>query len=315
MKKKPLIILAGPTATGKTDLSIALAKRIGGEIISCDSMQVYRYMDIGSAKITSNEMQGIPHYLVDELLPSEEFNISVFMNKAREALRTIYAREHIPIAVGGTGFYIQALIKDLDFAEEPKDGMTRKKWEDFVKKQGTEALYAHLKNVDPISAENIHKNNVKRVLRAVEYYDLHGVPISEHNSIQKQKESPYQYCYFVLNDPREKLYKNIDKRVDLMMEKGLLQEVKRLKEMGYTKNQVSMQGLGYKEILDYLDGTCSLEEAVYTIKRDTRHFAKRQLTWFRRQPDVTWIQKEKFNDKKEDMMTFMLEELHKKCLL
>lgn len=315
MKKKPLIILAGPTATGKTDLSIQLAKHIGGEIISCDSMQIYRYMDIGSAKITPEEMQGISHYLVDELLPSEEFNIAVFMDKAREALHTIYEHAHIPIAVGGTGFYIQALIKDTDFTEEYDGGTIRKKWETYAKKQGTEALYARLKEIDPISAEVIHPNNVKRVIRAVEYYDLHGIPISQNNITQKQKESPYQYCYFVLNDLRQNLYKNIDKRVDLMMEKGLLQEVKQLKEMGYTRNLVSMQGLGYKEILDYLDGKCSLEEAVYTIKRDTRHFAKRQLTWFRKQPEVTWIQKEQFDDNKEKMLTFILDELHKKRLL
>ena len=315
MEKKPLVILAGPTAAGKTALSISLAKAIDGEIISCDSMQVYKYMDIGSAKIMPDEMQGIPHYMVDELLPSEEFNVCVFLNRAREAISQIYAKGKIPIAVGGTGFYIQALLKDTDFSQEATDGSVRKKLEAYAKDYGAEALFQRLKEVDPQSAEMIHPNNIKRVIRALEFYKLHGTPISAHNSEQKEKESPYNFCYFVLNDKRERLYASIDKRVDQMMSMGLLDEVKNLKEMGYSRENVSMQGLGYKELLDYLDGKYSLEEAVYTIKRDTRHFAKRQLTWFRSKPEVTWIQKDEFQYDTEKILQYMMEELHKNKVL
>ena len=315
MEKKPLVILAGPTAAGKTALSISLAKAIDGEIISCDSMQVYKYMDIGSAKIMPDEMQGIPHYMVDELLPSEEFNVCVFLNRAREAISQSYAKGKIPIAVGGTGFYIQALLKDTDFSQEATDGSVRKKLEVYAKDYGAEALFQRLKEVDPQSAEMIHPNNIKRVIRALEFYKLHGTPISEHNSEQKEKESPYNFCYFVLNDKRERLYASIDKRVDQMMSMGLLDEVKNLKEMGYSRENVSMQGLGYKELLDYLDGKYSLEEAVYTIKRDTRHFAKRQLTWFRSKPEVTWIQKDEFQYDTEKILQYMMEELHKNNVL
>lgn len=315
MEKRPLVILAGPTAVGKTNLSISLARAIDGEIISCDSMQVYKYMDIGSAKIMPEEMQGIPHYMVDELLPSEEFNVCVFLSRARQALAEIYAKGKIPIAVGGTGFYIQALLKDTDFSEETSDGTVRKKWEDYEKTYGKDALFQQLKERDPKSAQSIHPNNIKRVIRALEFYDLHGSPISQHNCVQKEKESPYQFCYFVLNDERENLYASIDQRVDQMMDMGLLDEVRKLRNMGYSRKDVSMQGLGYKELLDYLDEKCTLDEAVYTIKRDTRHFAKRQLTWFRSKPEVTWIQKNEFQYDTGKILSYMMDELHKKNVL
>lgn len=306
MKKKPLVVLTGPTAVGKTKASIGLAKAIGGEIISADSMQVYEYMDIGSAKIRPQEMQGVLHYLVDELKPWDEFHVVRFQQMAKKAMEQIYANGHIPIIVGGTGFYIQALLYDIDFSENKQDDSYRKELDILAKEKGAGYLHDMLRTVDPKSAEDIHANNVKRVIRALEYYHQTDQRISEHNEQERQKESPYEFVYFVLNAPREKLYERIDKRVDQMMEEGLVEEVKRLKEMGCTKEMVSMQGLGYKEILEYLDGACSLEEAVYTIKRDTRHFAKRQLTWFRRERQVTWIQKETYDYDEDRILEAMI---------
>ena len=295
MTKKPMIVLSGPTAVGKTALSIKLAQKVNGAIISADSMQVYKYMDIGSAKIMPDEMEGVKHYLIDELLPEEEFNIVRFQSMAKGALDEIYANGQIPIIAGGTGFYIQALLYDIDFNHQDADEAYRKELEEYANAHGNDALHARLKEIDPVSAEKIHANNVKRVIRALEFYKLTGNPISEHNEAELQKESPYNFAYFVLTDDREKLYNRIEKRVDLMMEHGLLNEVQRLKNMGYHRQMVSMQGLGYKEILDYLDGKCTLDEAVATIKLETRHFAKRQLTWFRRERDVQWLDKSKFN--------------------
>lgn len=299
-EKKPLIILTGPTAVGKTKASIGLAKAIGGEIISADSMQVYRHMDIGSAKITKEEMADVPHYLIDVLEPEEEFHVVRFQQMAKAAMADIYSRGKIPIIVGGTGFYIQALLYDIDFTENEGDSVYREKLEALAKEKGAAYLHGQLAMVDPKSAEEIHANNIKRVIRALEFYHQTGQKISEHNERERQKESPYQFCYFVLNDRRECLYERIDQRVDQMIRNGLVQEVQTLKERGCTKQMVSMQGLGYKEIFSYLEGDCSLEEAVYIIKRDTRHFAKRQLTWFKRERDVIWVQKDELNydDKK-----------------
>ncbi len=295
MTKQPLIILSGPTAVGKTALSIELAKRVNGAIISADSMQVYKHMDIGSAKIMPEEMDGVKHYLIDELEPSDEFNIVVFQQKAKAALEEIYANGQIPIVAGGTGFYIQALLYDVDFDNQDCDEEFRAELELIAKEQGNEVLHERLREIDPVSAEKIHANNVKRVIRALEFYHLTGKPISEHNEAEQQKESPYNFAYFVLTDDRENLYKRIDMRVDIMLENGLVEEVQKLKDMGYHRDMVSMQGLGYKEILDFLDGKCTLDEAVYVLKRETRHFAKRQLTWFRREREVIWLDKQKYN--------------------
>lgn len=307
MEKKPLIVLTGPTAVGKTALSIKLAKNLGGEIISADSMQVYKHMDIGSAKIMPEEMEGIPHYLVDVLEPSEEFHIAKFQEMAKAAMTEIYGRGHIPIIVGGTGFYIQSITRDIDFTENDGDMTYRHELEAFAKVHGGEELHKRLQEVDPKAAMEIHANNVKRVIRALEYYHQTGKPISKHNEEQKQKESPYNLHYFVLNDIRSCLYERIEKRIDLMMEAGLIEEVKKLKEMGYTRDMVSMQGLGYKEILAYLDGDYTLEEAIYILKRDTRHFAKRQLTWFKREQDVIWIDKNEFDYDDEKILKYMVE--------
>lgn len=309
MKKKPLVVLTGPTAVGKTKASIGLAKAIGGEIISADSMQVYEYMDIGSAKIRPEEMQGVPHYLIDDLKPWDEFHVVRFQQMAKNAMEQIYANGHIPIVVGGTGFYIQALLYDIDFTSTAQDDTYRAELENLVKEKGAAYLHNMLRKVDPKSAEDIHANNVKRVIRALEYYRQTGQKMSEHNEEERRKESPYEFVYFVLNAPREQLYARIDRRVDQMIEEGLVDEVKHLKELGCTKEMVSMQGLGYKEILTYLDGECDLDTAVYTIKRDTRHFAKRQLTWFRRERQVTWIQKEVYDYDEDRILKAMLSHL------
>lgn len=313
--KKPLIVLTGPTAVGKTSLSIALAKAVNGEIISADSMQVYRKMDIGSAKIRPEEMNGVKHYLVDVLDPKEEFHIVKFQQMAKEAMEEIYAKGKIPILVGGTGFYIQAVTKDIDFTEAEQENEYRKELEILAKEKGGEYLHEMLKEVDPKSAEAIHSHNVKRVIRALEFYHQNQTPISAHNEEQKKNESPYRLAYFVLNMPREILYKRIDLRVDQMLEEGLLEEVKDLQKEGCCRGMVSMQGLGYKEILDYLEGKYSLEEAVRILKRDTRHFAKRQLTWFRREQEVTWVDKEKFDYEEKQILAFMLDTCKEKGLI
>lgn len=303
-KKPPLLILTGPTAVGKTALSIALAREVQGEIISADSMQVYRYMDIGSAKIRKEEMCGVPHYLIDCLNPEEEFNIYVFQQMAKKAMAQIYANGHVPIVVGGTGFYIQSLIYDILFEEEEDDGI-RQKYEQLLTEKGEKYLHDLLEKVDTVSAEKIHFHNNKRVIRALEFYEKNHYPISEHNEMQQHRESPYEFRYFVLNDDREKLYQKIELRVDEMVQNGLIDEVKHLKEMGYHRGMVSMQGLGYKEILDYLDDEITLEEAIYRIKRDTRHFAKRQLTWFRRERDVIWVDKSEIGADTEALLSYM----------
>lgn len=314
-EKKPLIILTGPTAVGKTKASIELAKAIGGEIISADSMQVYRHMDIGSAKITKEEMADVPHYLIDVLEPEEEFHVVRFQQMAKAAMADIYSRGKIPIIVGGTGFYIQALLYDIDFTENEGDSVYREKLEALAKEKGAAYLHGQLAMVDPKSAEEIHANNIKRVIRALEFYHQTGQKISEHNERERQKESPYQFCYFVLNDRRECLYERIDQRVDQMIRNGLVQEVQTLKERGCTKQMVSMQGLGYKEIFSYLEGDCSLEEAVYIIKRDTRHFAKRQLTWFKRERDVIWVQKDELNYDDKKLLQSLLESIKERMNL
>ena len=308
-KKKPLIILTGPTAVGKTNLSIKLAKAVNGEIISADSMQVYKGMDIGSAKITEAEMQGIPHHLIDILEPWEEFNVVVFQQKCKEAMVKIYERGHIPILTGGTGFYIQAVLKDIDFTENEDNNEYRAHLETLGAKEGAQVLHDMLREVDPVSAEAIHANNMKRVIRALEYNHFTGEKISEHNERESEKEPAYNFCYFVLNDDRSVLYDRIEKRVDIMLESGLVEEVKSLVDKGCTRNMVAMQGLGYKEIVDYWDGKITLEEAVYIIKRDTRHFAKRQITWFKREKDVTWVNKPELGHDDERILSFMLEEL------
>jgi len=315
MEKKPLIVLTGPTSVGKSKLSIALAKAVNGEIISADSMQVYRGMDIGSAKITKEEMMGVAHHLIDVLDPVEDFNICTFKQMCDEIIPGIYDRGHIPILVGGTGFYIQAVLRDIEFDENDDSNVFRKEYEAEYEKNGSAKLLEELKNIDPESFDTIDHNNIKRVIRALEFYKLTGKKISLHNEEQKAKESPYNFCYFVLNDVRELIYQRIEKRVDEMVNMGLIEEVKRLKDMGLTQSHVSMQGLGYKEILAYLEGECSLEDALYIIKRDTRHFAKRQITWFKREKDVVWVNKQDFDYSDDLILDFMIDELKNRKIL
>lgn len=308
-KKRPLIILTGPTAVGKTELSIKLAKAVNGEIISADSIQVYKYMDIGSAKVTKEEMDGVKHYLIDVLDPTDEFNIYVFKKMATEAMEEIYAKGKVPIIAGGTGFYIQSILYDIEFAEEEGDRAYRHQLEEKASLEGVSVIHKLLEEVDPKSAAQIHENNLKRVIRALEYYHETGQPISEHNEEQRQKISPYNFRYYVLNMDREKLYERINLRVDIMLENGLLDEVKKLKDMGYSDDLVSMQGIGYKEIRQYIDGKCIYEEAVDTLKKNTRNFAKRQLTWFRREEDVTWLNHENFGNDKDKILDFILTDI------
>ena len=313
--RRPLVVLTGPTAVGKTSLSIGLAKALDAEIISADSMQVYKYMDIGSAKIRPWEMQGVPHHLVDVLDPREEFHVVRFQQMAKEAMEQIYSRGKIPLLVGGTGFYIQAVTRDIDFSQEGEDSPFRRVLEALPREKGAEYLHSRLAQVDEESARKIHPNNVKRVIRALEFYEENHYPISLHNQQEKEKESPYNLAYFVLNAPRDLLYRRIDQRVDQMVEEGLLDEVRYLKDMGCDRSLVSMQGLGYKEILAYLEQEISFEEAIRILKRDTRHFAKRQITWFKREKDVIWMDKEKYDYDEDRILADMLKICEEKRIL
>ena len=306
MSKRPLIVLTGPTAVGKTALSIRLAKALDGEIISADSMQVYRGMDIGSAKVTKKEMDGVRHHLID--VPEEDFNVAAFQRMAKEALEEIYSRGKLPIVAGGTGFYIQALLYDIDFRDDTGEGPIRKELEKLAVEKGAEYLHSLLQQADPQSADQIHPNNIKRVVRALEYFRQTGEPFSLHNQRERERCSPYHFLYYVICSDRKNLYERIDRRVDAMMADGLLGEVQALKKRGVKRGMTSMQGLGYKEILDYLDGTCSLEEAVYVLKRDTRHFAKRQITWFRREREVRWLKLEDFGGDLDRVLQKILED-------
>lgn len=313
--KRPLIILAGPTAVGKTAASIRLAKAIGAEIISADSMQVYRHMDIGSAKIRQEEMEGVPHYLIDVLEPEEEFNVVRFQQMAKAAAEEIYVKGKIPLVAGGTGFYIQALLYDIDFTENDGDTSYRRSLEKTSEEKGGEYLHAMLREADPKAAEEIHPHNIKRMIRALEFHHQTGGKISEHNEAEREKSSPYDFAYFVLTDERSRLYERIDRRVDKMMEEGLLEEVRYLKERGVKRESTAMQGLGYKELYAYLDGECTLEEAVRIIKRDTRHFAKRQLTWFKRERDVIWADKSVIGQSDDAVVDFMRKELKNRGII
>lgn len=308
MTKDKLIILAGPTASGKTSVSIDLAKRIGGEIISADSMQVYRGMDVGTAKIKADEMQGVKHYLINVLDPTEDFNIVKFQDMVKYSIEEIKRNGHIPILVGGTGFYIQSVIYDIDFDTQDDNGDIRKALEEEYDKMGADFMYEKLKKIDSVSAENIHKNNKKRIIRAIEYFLINNALISAHNESQRKKDSPYDFRFFVLNPPRDILYDRINQRVDKMVEEGLVEEVKSLKNAGLSIENISMQGIGYKEILEYLDGEITLDEAIDNIKQNTRHMAKRQVTWFKREKDVIYINPFEFENN-EKIVDYMVEKI------
>ena len=313
--KQPLIILTGPTAVGKTELSIRLAKSVNGEIISADSMQVYRYMDVGTAKITAEEMQGVPHHLIDVLEPSEDFNVFLFKEMAEKALDNIYKKGKIPVVTGGTGFYIQALLYDINFEDTDADSDFRTEMYRLAEEKGNEYVHGLLKEVDLVSASEIHFNNIKRVIRALEYHNQTGKKISEHNEEQRRNESPYNFLYFVLNDDREKLYERINKRVDLMFENGLTKEVDRLIEMGCHRDMTSMKAIGYREFFDYYDGNADLSQVRENIKTDTRHFAKRQLTWFRREKEVTMVNVNEFKSDKEKILEYIVKLIKEKGII
>ena len=295
INKNELIIIAGPTAVGKSKTSIELAKKVGGEIISADSMQVYKSMDIGTAKLSKAEMEGVPHYLIDELEPTEDFNVVSFKTMADKAIKKIYERGHIPILVGGTGFYIQSVLYDIDFDNEAYDIKLRHQLEKLMKEKGEDYMHELLSELDKESASIIPKENKKRVIRAIEFFKLTGKKISEHNKLQRKKDSPYKHFFFVLNDDRAALYNRIDKRVDDMIKDGLESEVKALLELGLNESMTAMQGIGYRQMVKYLQGEYSLDDAIEKIKADTRHFAKRQLTWFKREKDAIWYNINEFN--------------------
>ena len=306
IEKTPLLVIAGPTASGKSAAAVELAIRMGGEVVSADSMQVYRGMDIGSAKVTEEEMRGVPHHLIDCVDPSETWNVVRFKNEAERAVRDIAQRGKLPILCGGTGFYIQALLYDVDFTEMEENTPLRQRLSDMAAEKGTEAVHALLAQRDPASAAAIHPNNIKRVIRALEFIEESGSSIAVHNAEQRERESAFRSVFFVLTMDRARLYERIDRRVDIMMRQGLLEEVRGLWDMGIPGDSTAMQGIGYKQIYGYLDGKYSLEEAVRLIKRDTRRFAKRQLTWFRREKDVRWVDIDHF-ESREKLWDYMQE--------
>lgn len=315
LDKKTLIIVTGPTAVGKTSASVTLAKAVGGEIISADSMQVYKHMDIGTAKITPDEMEGVPHHMIDRITPDTPFHVYEFKKMAQACVDDICGRGRIPIFAGGTGFYIQALLYDVDFCEEEEEGHAyRTELERLAGERGVAYLHDLLRQADADSAEAIHPNNVKRVIRALEYIHNTGVPISVHNREQRKKTSPYEFLYFVLTMDRQKLYERINRRVDLMFEQGLVDEFRRLLEHGCTKDMISMQAIGYKELFPYVEGEISLEEAKEQIKKDSRHFAKRQLTWFRREREVIFLDKDDYESEDELVKDMMYRAERKKLI-
>ena len=302
---KDLLIITGPTAVGKTDISIALAKRLQGEIISADSMQIYKHMDIGSAKIDTDEMQGIPHYLIDVIEPSEKFSVSDFKNLAEDYISKITTDKKLPILAGGTGLFINSLIYNYDFTDAAKDENYRVELQNLAEEKGKEYVHSLLKNVDIQSYNRLYPNDLKRVIRALEVYKITGAPISFYNNRSSKYDIPYNINYFALTMDRQKLYERINSRVDKMIVKGLVGEIIILKNMGYTSEMQSMKGIGYKEILYYLEGKITFDEAVLMIKQGTRNYAKRQLTWFRKDERVTWIDKDKFKNN-DDVVEYIL---------
>lgn len=292
MNKIPIIAVVGATASGKTGLSIELAKRHNAEIISCDSMQIYRGMDIGTAKPDEEEMAGIAHHMIDIVNPDESFSVADFVPMAHKAAEEIVKRGKLPIAVGGTGLYADSFLKDVDFEKNDTSEELRARLQEELEKFGAEHMAERLKSIDPVSAQRIHPNNHRRIIRAIEFYEMTGKPISKHQEETKKKQSRYALLWFMIEHDMESLYERIEKRVDIMIEKGLIKEVEGLCQKGYTKDMTSMQGIGYKEIIDYLNGECTRDEAIEKIKIGTRHYAKRQMTWFRRNPDINRLRAE-----------------------
>lgn len=294
MKKIPLIILTGPTAVGKTDLSIKLSKSLNAEIISADSMQIYKYMDIGSAKVTKEEMDGVIHYMIDEVTPDVPFSVSEFQMRSEKYIEKINKKGKNVLITGGTGLYLNSLIYNMDFAKSNANNEIREKLEQELAENGIDYMHEKLRGLDEEAANRIHKNNTKRVIRAIEVC-MSGQKMNDFSKDLRYNEK-YKPIIIVLNRDREVLYQRINKRVDIMLENGLLDEVKELLKMGYTKDMISMQGIGYKEMIKYLDGEYTYDEAIEIIKRDSRRYAKRQLTWFKRYQDAKWFDLDKYQD-------------------
>lgn len=306
MKKIPLVILTGPTAVGKTNLSIQLAKKMNMEIISADSMQIYKYMDVGSAKVTEDEMNGVKHYLIDEVTPDYSFSVSEFQERANDYINQIVKKGKLPIVTGGTGLYLNSLIYNMDFAKSDADNELREMLRVELEENGIDYMYEKLKSLDEEAANRIHKNNTKRVIRAIEVC-MSGKKMSDFSNDLKLNEK-YEPIIIVLNRDREHLYRRINKRVDIMISQGLEDEVKTLLNMGYSSDLVSMQGIGYKEIIKYLNNEYTYEEAIEIIKRDSRRYAKRQLTWFRRYENAKWFDLDNYNDEKillDDVISYI----------
>lgn len=293
---KNIVIVAGPTASGKTAVGVEIAKTLTGEIISADSMQIYKYMNIGSAKPSQTEMQGIPHHLIDIISPQEDFSVALFRGMAGNRIDEIIDRNKLPIIVGGTGLYINSLTYNLDFTETSIDVEYRAYLTNIAETKGNDYLHKMLENIDIKTYQRLFPNDVKRIIRALEIYKNTGKTMSEHQSEAKQKSTEYNIAYIGLTMDRQKLYDRINNRVDRMFDNGIIDEVKKLKEMGYSRNMTSMQGIGYKEIFDYLEGTSSIEELKNIIKQGSRNYAKRQLTWFRRDERIYWVDIDKFKD-------------------
>ncbi len=289
MKKIPLIVIAGPTASGKTSLAVEVAKAIGGEVVSADSVQIYKYLDIGSAKVTPEEMQGIPHYMVGEIDPSDSFSVADFTQMAHKYIADIHTRGKIPVLAGGTGLYINSVINDVDFEDEQVDDSLRNELWKIADEKGAEYMLDMLRSFDPVSADRIHANNIVRVVRAIEFYKTTGIPISVHQEETQKKESRYEPCIIAIEHDREKLYERINLRVDIMMDSGLIDEVRSLVKMGYRKSLNSMKGIGYKEVMDYLRGFMTYSELCEVIKRMSRRYAKRQITWFKKDKRTIWV--------------------------
>ena len=294
MKKIPLIILTGPTAVGKTDLSIKLSKSLNAEIISADSMQIYKYMDIGSAKVTKEEMDGVVHYMIDEVTPDVPFSVSEFQMRSEKYIEEINKKGKNVLITGGTGLYLNSLIYNMDFAKSNANNEIREKLEQELAENGIDYMHEKLRGLDEEAANRIHKNNTKRVIRAIEVC-MSGQKMNDFSKDLRYNEK-YKPIIIVLNRDREVLYQRINKRVDIMLENGLLDEVKELLKMGYTKDMIYMQGIGYKEMIKYLDGEYTYDEAIEIIKRDSRRYAKRQLTWFKRYQDAKWFDLDKYQD-------------------
>ena len=284
--RKKIVALCGPTAVGKTEYAIGLVREFNGEIVSCDSMQLYKYMDIGSAKPSADELKAARHHLVDEIDPRERFSAAEYEKRATAAINDILDRGRLPIIAGGTGLYLNSLIYEMDFSAPPEDDSLRASLYAIAEKEGPDALFERLKSVDPAAADRMHPNNIKRVVRAIESAEA-GIRIADFSEVNK-KRTRWDVILICLVRDREELYDRINRRVDILMEKGLVEEVRGLQDMGLDASDISMKGIGYKEIIGYLNGEYDLDEAVRLVKRNTRHYAKRQLTWFRRYDDMTY---------------------------